>query len=237
MINNIKIEMCLGNIKDVEVLNDYPIDRIELNSALELGGLTPSINTLIKAKKISNKKIVCMCRNRGGDFNYSEEEYEVMFSDAKLMLEHGADGIVFGFLNPDNSINIEKTRQMVELIHSYHQEAIFHKAFDETGDLRKSASLLSGLGIKRILTAGGKNLDIVAGARIINELKEEFAGLEFLPGGGVRVDNIKEVATISRTLQIHMTAKKLDAGGYLRLDINQLKEMLDKLKELSLLGV
>ena len=232
MINNITIEICLGNIQDVEVLNKYPIDRIELNSALELGGLTPSLNTLIKAKKISNKKIVTMLRCRGGNFIYSEEEYEVMFLDAKLLLDNGADGIVFGFLNEDKTINIDKTSKMVNLIHSYNKEAIFHKAFDEVNDLDKSIQTLIDLGINRILTSGKENGDnILKGCLTINQLHDKYPNIELLPGGGVRVNNIKDVVTIANTHQVHMTSKKT-YDGYVGLDEDQLIELLNTLEEL-----
>ena len=101
MINNITIEIALGCIQDVAKLEKYDVDRIELNSCIELGGITPSLSTLIEAKKVSTKKIVCMCRVRGGNFCYTNDEYDVMLKDAKLMLENGADGIVFGYLNEE----------------------------------------------------------------------------------------------------------------------------------------
>lgn len=231
MINNITIEICLGNIQDVEVLNKYPIDRIELNAALELGGLTPSLNTLIQAKQISNKKIICMCRTRGGNFVYTDKEYEVMFKDAKLMLENGADGIVFGFLNDDDSINETKTKEMIELIHSYNKEAVFHKAFDEVKDIDKSTKLLNDLHIDRILTSGQAIYpDILKGCETINRLSKQYPGITFLPGGGVRINNIQDVLKTADTKQIHMTSKKTYDGNYIGLDEEQLKELLKQIK-------
>lgn len=233
MINNVKIEICLGNIQDVKTLETYPIDRIELNSAIELGGLTPSINTLIKAKELSTKKIICMCRCRGGNFTYTDEEYDVMFKDAKLMLENNADGLAFGFINSDNTINVEKTQAMIELIHSYNKEAVFHRAFDELNDLDKGIKILSDLHIDRILTSG-KPADgnILNGCKTINELHNKYPNVEFLPGGGVRVNNIKEIINTCDTNQIHMTSKKEDNGKYLCLDEIQLNDLLNEIKNI-----
>lgn len=229
MINNTKIEICLGNIQDVEVLNNYPIDRIELNSALELGGLTPSINTLVEAKKKTDIKIVCMTRCRGGGFIYTDDEYEVMFKDAEMMLKNGADGIVFGFLNSDKTINIEKTKEMIELIKSFNKEAIFHKAFDEIEDVDNASKILRDLGIDRILTSG-KSEDIVEGSKLINKLSIKYPEIQYLPGGGVRINNIQTVLNTAKTKQIHMTSKKT-YDGYVGLDEEQLKELLRKIEE------
>lgn len=234
MINDIKIEICLGNIQDVSVLNSYPIDRIELNCALELGGMTPSLNTLVEAKKATDIPIMCMVRCRGGNFCYSKEEYEVMRKDAKMLLENGADGIVFGFLNEDRTINIEESRKMVELIKSYNRQAVFHKAFDETDDLEESTRILIDLGIDRILTSGRAVYpDILEGCRRINALQEKYGDkIELLPGGGVRVENIKDVITTANTHQVHMTSKKTYDGNYIGLDETQLINLLDKVREI-----
>ena len=233
MINNITIEICLGNIQDVKTLNNYDVDRIELNSALELGGLTPSINTLIEAKKVSTKKIVCMCRCRGGNFVYTDDEYDVMFKDAKVMLENNADGIVFGFLNSDNTINVNKTSQMVELIHSYNKEAIFHKAFDELENIDEGCKILNDLGINRILTSGKAVYpDILKGCDEINKLHIKYPNIQLLPGGGVRINNVKDVVQTCKTGQVHMTSKKTYDGNYIGLDEKQLIELLNQIRSI-----
>lgn len=233
MINNTLIEIALGCIQDVQKLEKYDIDRIELNSCIELGGITPSLNTLIEAKKVSTKKIVCMCRIRGGNFCYTDTEYDVMFKDAKLMLENGADGIVFGFLNEDSSVNVEKTKEMIELIHSYKKEAVFHKASDVSDDIDKTVETLNKLGIDRILTSGKAVYpDILKGCQKINELVKKYPNIEFLPGGGVRVNNIKDVVQTCQTGQVHMTSKKQYDGDYIALDEEQLKDILKEIENM-----
>lgn len=231
MINNITIEICVGCIQDVEKLEKYDVDRIELNSCLELDGITPSLSTLIQARKQSSKKIMCMCRCRGGNFCYSEPEYETMFADAKLMLENGADGIVFGFLNEDSSLNVEKSKAMIELVHSYNKQAIFHKAADVSNDIYETVRILDELGIDRILTSGQQpSSKIVEGCIKINELREKFPRIEFLPGGGVRINNIVDVLNTAKTNQVHMTSKKQYEGQYVGLDEEQLIELLTQIK-------
>lgn len=235
MIKNKTIEICIGNIQDIKTLNQYPIDRIELNSALELGGLTPSINTLIEARKNTKIKIVCMVRCRGGNFSYSDEEYDTMFKDAELLLKNGADGIVFGFLNNDLTFNEKQMIRFTNLAKKYNKEAICHKAFDVMKtDINKDVEKLIEFGIDRVLTSGRAVYpNIIEGARIIGKLNAQYGDkIQFLPGGGIRIDNIKDVYTICNTNQAHMTSKMNCDGDYICLDENQLKQLLEKIKEL-----
>ena len=92
------LEICCGSFEDVKTAWQNGADRVELNSALYLGGLTPSTANLICAKEQCSIPIVTMVRPRGGGFCYSQDEYETMLLDARILLEHGADGIAFGFL-------------------------------------------------------------------------------------------------------------------------------------------
>ena len=234
MINGIKIEICIGNIDDAIKASKYPIDRIELNSGLELGGLTPGIADVKLLKELIETPLCCMARCRGGDFNYTDLEFQQIFADAKAMLENGADGIVFGFLNNNNKVDINKTKTMVDLIHSYSAEAVFHKAFDEIDNLDEACQTLIDCGINRILTSGKAQYpDILKGCEILKNLNDKYGDkIELLPGGGVRVDNIQDVIKISNLKQVHMTSKMHHPGGYICLDENQLQEML---KQISLI--
>ena len=231
MINGIMIEICIGNVQDAIKASKYPIDRIELNSALELGGLSPSLETLKYLKEKIDTKICCMVRPRGGDFFYTEDELMVMLKDAKNLLENGADGIVFGFLNEDRTIDIKRTRMMSELIHSYAREAVFHKAFDELDDLDEGTKILIDCKIDRILTSGKAVYpDILKGCKKINVLNNKYGDkIQFLPGGGVRIENIRDVLKTSCVKQIHMTSKKEFPGNYLGFDSEQLEKMLEQI--------
>ena len=94
--------------------------RIELNSALYLGGLTPSIATLELIKRNTNLEVICMVeQRRGAGFCYSDLEKEQIFAEAKALLEHGADGLAFGLLTEDRTIDLECTQKMVNIVHSY----------------------------------------------------------------------------------------------------------------------
>lgn len=233
MINNTKVEICVGTIDDVVIASKFNVDRLELNSAIELGGLTPSINTLIESKKITSIPIMCMVRNRGAGFCYSKESKEVMLKDAKTLLENGADGIVFGFLNEDLTIDEEYSKIMCDLIKSFNKEIVFHKAFDETKDKDKAIKTLINIGVNRILSDGASNGEILKGIPLLKYLNDTYGDkIEILPGGGVRKDNILEVLNGTCINQIHMTSKKkyLDIYEYYGTDEDALKEILEVLK-------
>lgn len=232
MINNTKIEICCGTIDDCLIANEFEVDRIELNSALELGGLTPSLATLRMAKKKVKLPICCMVRTRTSGFVYTQNQIECMKQDAKILLDEGADGIVFGFLNRDHTVDKKNTKELVELIHSYGKEAVFHKAFDECYDLDQAALDLIECNVDRVLTGGGKCC-IEEGSKVIGELHEKYGNqLQFLAGGGVRITNIQEITKNAKSSQVHMTAKQtfFDDGDYVAVDRETLRKSLEALK-------
>ena len=232
MINNIKVEICCGTIDDCLVANKFNVDRIELNSALELGGLTPTIATLRMAKKMVNLPLCCMVRPRTSGFVYTDTQIESMFMDADILLSEGADGIVFGFLNKNHTVNKELTKKMVDLIHSYGKEAVFHKAFDECCDLDQACLDLIECKVDRILTGGGK-CNIIEGSIRCGQLQDKYGDkIELLIGGGVRILNINEIVNNSHTGQVHMTAKQtfFDDGEYVAVDEDTLKNALEMLE-------
>ena len=232
MINNIKVEISCGTIDDCLVANEFEVDRIELNSALELGGLTPSVATLRMAKKMVKLPLCCMVRTRTSGFVYTKNQLEVMKQDAKILLDEGADGIVFGFLNEDHTIDKENTKELVEIIHSYGKEAIFHKAFDECKDLDQACLDLIECKIDRVLTGGGK-CSIEEGSKIIGQLHEKYGDrLQLLPGGGVKASNINDIVHHAKSGQVHMTAKQTfyDSGNYVAVDRETLRKNLETLR-------
>lgn len=182
-----KLEVCIGNIEDIKIINNFKIDRIELNSALSLGGLSPSIITLKKALELTNIPIITMVRIREGNFIYTNDEFNIMYEEAEEFLKMGAAGIVFGFLNKYNEIDIEKTKKFIELAKKYKKEAIFHRAIDVCKDYFNSLEILKNLGIDRILTSGQSDI-------VINGLENLKKALEMnipiIIGSGISIKNI-----------------------------------------------
>ena len=232
MFSTISVEICAGGIEDVITASRFPIDRIELNSALELGGLTPSLSVLDAAKKQTPVPVVCMVRPRGAGFCYSAQEASVMLEDARLLLEHGADGIVFGFLNPDHTIDQDRTRKMVQLIHSRNRTAVFHRAFDLVKDPDKAVSDLIACGIDRILTSGLADT-APEGTPLLRHLITAYGTeIEILPGCGIQAANVQQLVHETGTGWIHMTAKSMrtDDGTYPAVDARNLQAVMDVLR-------
>ncbi|MEA4875230.1 MAG: copper homeostasis protein CutC [Anaerorhabdus sp.] len=237
MINNRVIEICCGSIEDVITASKEPIDRIELNSALELGGMTCSLGTLIESKKVTTLPLCCMVRPRTSGFHYTERQFESMLFDAEQLCIHDADGIVFGFLNADNSINIERTKKMADLVHRYNKEVIFHKAFDATTDKFKACEDCIACGVDRILTSGGENYPhIEEGFETLHKLIETYQDrITILVGGGVRDFNVQTILTETNCHEIHMTAKQTayDDGDYTEVSPTYLRTILSKIEEMN----
>ena len=135
------IEICLESVESVVAAQKGGADRVELCSDLFEGGLTPTLGTFTVARKLASTiKINVMIRPRGGDFCYSDEEFEVMKEDLLSLKNAGADGIVFGILTPEGDIDEERTRALVALASPL--PVTFHRAFDMSKDAFKSLETL-----------------------------------------------------------------------------------------------
>lgn len=201
-------EVCAGSVQDCINAQLCGADRVELNSALHLGGLTPSLAMLRLVKEKTSLKVVCMDRPRAAGFCYDDVEIETMFEDAKILLENGADGISFGFLNSDATINVTETKKMVELIHQYQKEAVFHRAFDCVDDPMHAIKQLIDCGVDRILTSGLQPTAL-QGSSVIAKLQSEFGNqIELLAGSGINANNIRALKEQTGLHQFHGSCKE-----------------------------
>ena len=201
-------EVCAGSVQDCINAQLGGADRVELNSALHLGGLTPSLAMLRLVKEKTSLKVVCMDRPRAAGFCYDDVEIETMFEDARILLENGADGISFGFLNSDATINETETKKMVELIHQYQKEAVFHRAFDCVDDPMHAIKQLIDCGVDRILTSGLQPT-AMQGALVLEKLQSEFGNqIELLAGSGINANNIRTLKEQTGIHQFHGSCKE-----------------------------
>lgn len=201
------IEICCGSYEDALAAYRGGSKRIELNSALYLGGLTPSMASLTLTKRNTNLKVITMIRPRGGGFCYSDAEFETMKMDAELMMQNGADGIAFGCLKSDGNINIEQTREIISVIKKYNGEIVFHRAFDCVEDPYQSIETLIEMGVDRILTSGLK-AKAMQGIELIAELQEKYGDrIEILAGSGINAGNAREMMERTGISQVHSSCK------------------------------
>ena len=198
------LEICCGSIDDALAAEKGGAERVELCSALFLGGLTPSVGTIQEAKRRLKIPIIVMVRPRAGGFAYSEAEMASMERDTEAAVENGADGIVVGILQSDGKIDVARCHRIRRLIGTL--QAAFHRAFDVTPDPFEALEQLVDLGFTRVLTSGQKD-SVPEGVELIKKLIERASDrIEILPGGGIQDWNLKEVVERTGCQQVHMTA-------------------------------
>ena len=182
------IEVCAESYEYAEKAEKAGADRIELCKHLHLDGLTPNYKTAKKTIDNLNIPVFVLIRPRNGDFNYTEKEFELMKADIVKFKKMGCKGIVSGILNNDNTIDIKRTNELVNL--SRPLEFTFHRAFDMVTDPLKELEKLIQLGIDRVLTSGQKQ-KAVKGIELLKELKKNAKDkIIIIPGSGINKLNI-----------------------------------------------
>ena len=197
-----KVEIACCNLESVINANKGGASRIELFENLVDGGCTPSYGMIKKAKEISDIPIYVMIRPRGGHFIYSHEEMDIMKMDIEICQQLNADGIVFGILNENNEIDIDKCTALLSIWN--YKPATFHRAFDLTKDLEKSINTIMELGFERVLTSGGKKT-AVEGLDTILDLNIKYKHkVSIMAGSGITAEN---VYLFSELDEVHATCR------------------------------
>ena len=207
-MKKILVEVCCGSADDVIEAKKAGADRVELNSDLFHGGLTPTVGSLLVAKRETGMKIMTMIRPREGGFCYTEAEFAVAIEDAKQLLANGSDGLVFGFLHTDGTIDVKRTAILAKLAYSAGKEAVFHRAIDVVPDWKQALNLLIDLNITRVLTSG-QEADVSNGTETVREMIRYAAGrIQILPGAGITARNYQRIVAETGTDQIHLAAHR-----------------------------
>lgn len=198
------LEVCTASIRSVQAAVAGGAKRIELCSALSVGGLTPSLGLLREVRTLYPElRIHVLIRPREGDFVYSEEELRVMERDIEAVLPY-ADSIVSGAMTSAGDVDEVATRRLLE--RSQGVDFTFHRAFDQSQSPLEALETIRALGCTRILTSGTKDT-AEAGIPIIRQLVEHAAGaIMILPGGGVTASNIKRILTETGAREVHGSA-------------------------------
>ena len=207
-MNKILVEVCCGSADDVIEAKKAGADRVELNSDLFHGGLTPTVGSLLVAKRETGMKIMTMVRPREGGFCYTDAEFAVATEDAKQLLANGSDGLVFGFLHADGTIDAERTAVLAELALSAGKEAVFHRAIDVVSDWKQALDLLIDLNVTRVLTSGQES-DVSDGTETVRNMIQYAAGrIQILPGAGITARNYRRIVEETGADQIHLAAHR-----------------------------
>jgi copper homeostasis protein len=180
--------------------------RVELCENLHDGGTTPSAGAIQFARKNLHIGLYVMIRPRGGDFLYSDHEFEIMQEDILHAKALGADGVVFGILLPDGTIDMPRMKILVDLARP--MGVTCHRAFDMTADPDKAMEDLISLGVNRILTSG-QQPTAPQGAALIRDLITKSAGrITIMPGSGVKEHNVAELIHATGATEVHMHLEK-----------------------------
>jgi copper homeostasis protein len=199
------IEIATADYETTRSAVEGGADRIELCAALTEGGTTPSYGMIKKCRENFETELFPIIRPRGGDFLYTDEEFEIMKEDIRFCKETGCDGVVAGMLKKDGSIDLKRTAELINL--AYPLEFTFHRAFDRCNDPYKALEELIEIGCQRILTSGQKPA-APDGVELIAELiKIANERIIIMPGSGVRKDNIRSLAEKTGAVEFHSSLR------------------------------
>lgn len=199
------IEVCSYNYQSALNAMQAGVHRIELCDNMYEGGTTPSYGLITLLRETLDIDINVMIRPRGGDFFYDDFEFEVMKHDIEMCKQLRANGVVFGILKQDGSIDVERTSELRDI--AGQMSVTFHRAFDMSADLSSSLDNLISTGIDRVLTSGGFNTAL-EGRDVIKELVTKSNGnIIIMPGSGINFENISYLKEFTGANEFHLSAK------------------------------
>jgi copper homeostasis protein len=202
-----KLEICVDSVESAITAQEAGADRVELCNNLPEGGTTPGFGTIASARSNLTIGLHVIIRPRGGDFLYTDLEYDIMRRDIECCGELGADGIVLGILRSDGEIDIERTARLIEFAQP--MSATFHRAFDLCPDPLKGLEDVIVTGANRLLTSGQKD-KAQEGTVLLNQLVMKAGNrIIIMPGSGINNTNISDIVRETGALEFHMTARKI----------------------------
>ena len=200
-----KIEICIDSAEGAVAAADGGADRVELCDNLLEGGTTPSAGAIKQARALADIELMVIVRPRGGDFLYSNAEFEVMREDVRMARQFGADGVVIGCLLADGRVDSDRTARLIEDARG--MSVTFHRAFDLAVDPHKALEDLADLGVDRVLTSG-QAASAHEGIDLITSLQKQAAGrVIIMPGGGLTAQNVRSFIEATGATEVHMTAR------------------------------
>lgn len=202
-----RLEICIDSIASAMAAQAGGADRVELCDNLMEGGTTPSYGLIKMVRERIDIGLQVMIRPRGGDFLYSHDELELMKTDLQVAKELGANGVVFGALNEDGSIDKEVTGVLTRLARP--MNVTFHRAFDMVSDGESALEDLIEIGIDRVLTSG-LSKDVIAGQEVIKKLVGQASDrITILAGGGIRTHNVRDFVDATKVTEVHASGRKV----------------------------
>ncbi|MBQ7205069.1 MAG: copper homeostasis protein CutC [Muribaculaceae bacterium] len=201
------VEVCANGVESCLAAQEGGADRVELCAGIPEGGTTPSYGEIKVARRVlTTTRLHVIIRPRGGDFLYSDLEVERMAADIAVCRELGVDGVVFGCLRTDGSIDVEKNRYLMDCAKG--MSVTMHRAFDRAADPEQALEEIISLGFDRILTSG-QQPKAIQGADLLARLNRLAAGrIILMAGSGVTEDNIAELRAKTGLHEFHFSGRE-----------------------------
>lgn len=209
-MNPVFFELCVETLDAGRAAEAGGADRIELCSALDRGGVTPTAELGSANLRALSIPVYVLIRPRSGDFCFSQDEFDEMRRQIEEAKKAGASGIAVGVLLKDGRVDVERTRELVELARPL--EVTFHRAFDGSPDLHEALEAVIETGADSLLTSGGA-ADVLSGAELIGALKNQAGErIQVIAGGGLRLDSLLEVVRRAGIYSLHGSLKRKNGG-------------------------
>lgn len=207
------LEVCANSYASAKAAQNGGASRVELCENMAEGGTTPSYAQIKLCKKNLHIQIWPIIRPRGGDFLYSNDEFEIMKEDIKLCKLLNCDGVVTGLLMKNGEIDKKRCAELIELAKP--MPMAFHRAFDMSNDLETALNDLIDLGFVRVLTSGAAKNAIDAMEILAQLVKQAEQKIEVMPGSGINPSNILEIKEKTGAKTFHASARTKIASSML----------------------
>lgn len=199
-----KLEIACFNVESAKIAHKNGADRIELCDGFEVGGTTPNPMNVINTRKFLSSDLFVMIRPRGGDFVYSDTEFEQMKLEISEFKKLNINGFVFGILDENNYIDVKRNTELVNLAKSF--PCTFHRAFDEVEDYEQALEDVISCGFSTILTSGTHS-NVMDGIDVLKKLVRQAQNrITIMPGGGLRSTNINHIQEVTKATFYHSSA-------------------------------
>ena len=201
------VEVCANGVESCLAAQEGGANRVELCAGIPEGGTTPSYGEIQVARRVlTSTRLHVIIRPRGGDFLYSDLEVERMAADIAVCRELGVDGVVFGCLKADGTLDMDKNRYLMQCSHG--MSVTLHRAFDRAADPVQALEDAIALGFDRILTSG-QQPKAIQGVELLAQLHRQAAGrIILMAGSGVTEENIRDIREATGLTEFHFSARE-----------------------------
>lgn len=202
-MDKIVLEVCANSVHSSIEAQKGGAFRVELCDNLVEGGTTPALSQIEYTRRSIDIQLFTIIRPRGGDFLYSNLEFEIMKRDIHLCGQSKCDGVVFGILNADGNVDIKRNKELAAIARQYNMGITFHRAFDRCANLFDAIEDIIELGFDRILTSGGRKTALEGKEIIRNLIAKADNRIVIMPGSGITENNISELVRFTGLKEFH----------------------------------